>query len=319
MNILNFETELEKLINKYSIENGSDTPDFLLTKYLMGCLHNYNSVVNAREDWSQEKCKEKLASTPATPTEAYPKLWTTLYQLARRKTFEDYAKSADDAATQLIADSEARAVAKAVAAIIEKNTPEVAKINAALIALETELVRLRVLFPAICSALGNGAFCTPDVSIGFLESIPNEVASVVARLRAELSAVQAQHLHEVDELAAQAKIMNALRAELATCKDASEALVYNFRAENDRLIDENVKLTARAERAEAEVERLKAPRSLYNIAIDHCTWAEHMPLTGQPIINLLEMDDDCEISLQEIATAPNLRAAIDAATKERSK
>ena len=52
--------------------------------------------------------------------------------------------------------------------------------------LETELARLRALFPAICSALGNGACCTPDVSIGFLESIPNEVASVVARLRADL-------------------------------------------------------------------------------------------------------------------------------------
>ena len=50
MNILNFETELEKLINKYSIENGSNTPDFLLTKYLMGCLHNYNSVVNAKSE-----------------------------------------------------------------------------------------------------------------------------------------------------------------------------------------------------------------------------------------------------------------------------
>ena len=51
-----------------------------------------------------------------------------------------------------------------------------------------------------------------------MESIPNEVASVVARLRAELSAVQAQHLHEVDELAAQAKIMNALRAEVERLK-----------------------------------------------------------------------------------------------------
>lgn len=48
-----------------------------------------------------------------------------------------------------------------------------------------------------------------------------------------------------------------LRAELATCKNAAESLVYGQRAENDRLIDENVELTARAERAEAE---LKASR-----------------------------------------------------------
>lgn len=51
MNIVDFEKELEKLINKYSIENGSNTPDFLLTKYLMGCLHNYNSATNARDKY----------------------------------------------------------------------------------------------------------------------------------------------------------------------------------------------------------------------------------------------------------------------------
>ena len=56
MNILNFEKELEKLINKHSIENGSDTPDFLLTKYLMGCLHNYNSATNARDKYLTGDC-----------------------------------------------------------------------------------------------------------------------------------------------------------------------------------------------------------------------------------------------------------------------
>ena len=193
-------------------------------------------------------------STPNTPTETH-------LELAKNALFARDASGRlmiAQMVAQLLADSEARAVEAAVAAIIEKNAPEIAKANA-------ELARLRALFPAICSALGNGAFCTPDVSIGFLESVPNEVASVVARLRAELSAVQAQHLHEIDELAAQAKIMNALRAELATCKDASEALVYSFRAENDRLIDENVKLTARAEKAGAalaEVESQTAATSL---------------------------------------------------------
>ena len=93
--------------------------------------------------------------------------------------------------------------------------------NARTATLETELARLRALFPAICSALGNGAFCTPDVSIGFLESIPNEVASVVARLRAELSAVQAQHLHEVDELAAQPQLAvpRDFRGGFETCRN----------------------------------------------------------------------------------------------------
>ncbi len=51
---------------------------------------------------------------------------------------------------------------------------------------ETELTRLRALFPAILAALRNGGCCTTDVSVEFLECVPNEVASVVSRLRAEV-------------------------------------------------------------------------------------------------------------------------------------
>ena len=51
--------------------------------------------------------------------------------------------------------------------------------------IETELARLRALFPIICEALGNGSCCTSDVGVDFLESIPGEVKSVVDRLRAE--------------------------------------------------------------------------------------------------------------------------------------
>jgi hypothetical protein len=47
---------------------------------------------------------------PTQPTEAHRKLWTALYNLAHREIFEDYAESSEGPATQLIADSEARAV-----------------------------------------------------------------------------------------------------------------------------------------------------------------------------------------------------------------
>jgi hypothetical protein len=53
-------------------------------------------------------------------------------------------------------------------------------------AATTERDQLRAIFPQICAALGNGAFCTPTVSVGFIESIPNEVQLVVAALRAKL-------------------------------------------------------------------------------------------------------------------------------------
>lgn len=46
-----FEKELEQLINKYSQEMGSNTPDFLLAKYLIGCLNTFESAVNCRENW----------------------------------------------------------------------------------------------------------------------------------------------------------------------------------------------------------------------------------------------------------------------------
>lgn len=46
-----FEKKLENLINEYSKENGSDTPDFLLAEYLSDCLYNYNKTIRARDKW----------------------------------------------------------------------------------------------------------------------------------------------------------------------------------------------------------------------------------------------------------------------------
>lgn len=46
-----FEKELESLLNRYSKENGSDTPDFILAEYLIGCLENFNNTVGKRTNW----------------------------------------------------------------------------------------------------------------------------------------------------------------------------------------------------------------------------------------------------------------------------
>jgi hypothetical protein len=46
-----FQTELQSLLNRHSLENGSDTPDFLLAQYLVGCLQAWNAAVCARERW----------------------------------------------------------------------------------------------------------------------------------------------------------------------------------------------------------------------------------------------------------------------------
>jgi len=54
-----FHRELSSLLNRYSKENGSNTPDFLLASYLTGCLYTFNSIVNAREEWYRREKKEK--------------------------------------------------------------------------------------------------------------------------------------------------------------------------------------------------------------------------------------------------------------------
>ncbi|MEW6482872.1 MAG: hypothetical protein AB1397_07780 [bacterium] len=46
-----FELELNSLINKYSRENISNTPDFILGEYLQDCLQAYEKAVNLRDKW----------------------------------------------------------------------------------------------------------------------------------------------------------------------------------------------------------------------------------------------------------------------------
>jgi len=46
-----FRRDLESLINRHCLENGSDTPDFILAAYLRNCLDNFDMTVRAREKW----------------------------------------------------------------------------------------------------------------------------------------------------------------------------------------------------------------------------------------------------------------------------
>ena len=44
-----FNRELIILLNRYSKENGSNTPDFVLANYLNSCLNTFNNTINQRE------------------------------------------------------------------------------------------------------------------------------------------------------------------------------------------------------------------------------------------------------------------------------
>jgi len=50
---MTFKKELTELINKHSLENESNTPDWILAQYLDRCLISYELAVGARD-----KCKE---------------------------------------------------------------------------------------------------------------------------------------------------------------------------------------------------------------------------------------------------------------------
>ena len=46
-----FREQLASLLNRNSMENGSDTPDFILAEYLVRALESFDTAVNAREKW----------------------------------------------------------------------------------------------------------------------------------------------------------------------------------------------------------------------------------------------------------------------------
>lgn len=46
-----FKKELRDLLNRYSQENGSNTPDFILADYLFDCLQCFNATSQSREKW----------------------------------------------------------------------------------------------------------------------------------------------------------------------------------------------------------------------------------------------------------------------------
>ena len=60
-----FQKQLAALINEYSKENDSDTPDFILARYLNAVLDNFNAAVMDREQWyGRIRHVEDLGLTP---------------------------------------------------------------------------------------------------------------------------------------------------------------------------------------------------------------------------------------------------------------
>lgn len=58
-----FRNELESLINRYCMENASDTPDFILASYILRSLQALNFAVSEREAWYGRKGKHAFVSS----------------------------------------------------------------------------------------------------------------------------------------------------------------------------------------------------------------------------------------------------------------
>lgn len=54
-----FKNELRSVLNRYSRENQSNTPDHILCEYLLNCLTAFDSAVNSRTIWYDFKEETK--------------------------------------------------------------------------------------------------------------------------------------------------------------------------------------------------------------------------------------------------------------------
>lgn len=72
------QTKIQHALNYHSAENDSDTPDYILADFLMGCLEAYNKAVLRRDKGHEKGVIKPLTYTPqwveppTTPVETIP-------------------------------------------------------------------------------------------------------------------------------------------------------------------------------------------------------------------------------------------------------
>ena len=66
-----FRKDVQHLINCCSLENGSNSPDFILAQYLDDCLTTFDRAVNAREIWYGRRPGSLNDAPPPHPVTAW--------------------------------------------------------------------------------------------------------------------------------------------------------------------------------------------------------------------------------------------------------
>ena len=56
----NVEREIAAVLNRYCMENNSDTPDWILAGYLRSCLLAFDTAIQQRETWYGRDARPSL-------------------------------------------------------------------------------------------------------------------------------------------------------------------------------------------------------------------------------------------------------------------
>jgi len=69
MHMAEFQERLRHLLNSMSLENESNTPDFILAQYMLRCLDAFNCAVVRREAWYGRQAVKEAITTVHGKTE----------------------------------------------------------------------------------------------------------------------------------------------------------------------------------------------------------------------------------------------------------
>ena len=115
-----FREQLRAAINRCCMENGSDTPDFILADYLRSCLSAFDIAVTARSEWYGRKdfpvqrvtrqYKEETPPAPALPLEALNEeirksCRSYVGQLITADALHNIQRAAEDAVSRVVTNT----------------------------------------------------------------------------------------------------------------------------------------------------------------------------------------------------------------------
>lgn len=71
---MTLDEELRNLLNRHNVEVRSDTPDFILARFMLGCLDSFSTATTERDKWygfdpstNRQVPDSELTYDPGTP------------------------------------------------------------------------------------------------------------------------------------------------------------------------------------------------------------------------------------------------------------